>query len=101
MSDTALRSAQPGTETRAAQLARVGRWREAEAAYRVLRDAARQEEWTVGLELQSLPISETQGPVVSDRCRALASRRKALMLTVRYLSRAHAACERGLKARVA
>ena len=98
MSDTLLRSRDltPGTETHAAYLARAGRWVEAEAIYRRLRDEAREAQWSAGLALSALPISETRGPVVSDLCRALSSQRKALMLDVRRYSRARAACERAL-----
>lgn len=97
MSDAALRRVErdaPGTEAHAAALARAGRWPEAEGLYRRLRDEAREREWSLSLELRSLPISETRGPVTSDRARALRAAVMAAMREVRHLSRARAACER-------
>lgn len=97
MSDAALRRAErdaPGTEAHAAELARAGRWREAEALYHRLRDEARERQWTLGLELQALPISETRGPVVSERARPARAAYLAAIREVRHLSRARAACER-------
>lgn len=102
MSDATLRSVErtaPGTEAHAAALARAGRWAEAAGLYRRLRDEAREREWSLGLELRSLPISETRGPVTSDRARALRAAVVAAMREVRHLSRARAACERQLPKR--
>jgi hypothetical protein len=102
VSDAALRGAEraaPGSEAHACALARAGRWIEAEKAYRALRDEARQEEWTVALDLADLPISETRGPFVSDRCRELAGRRKGLIRDIRRFSRARIDAERRAKVR--
>lgn len=98
--DTSLRSAQrtaPGSEAHAVAMARAGRWVEAERLYRELRDQARQDQWTCGLEREALPISETRGPVVSERARDLKARYKGLMLNVRRFSRARADAERRAK----
>jgi hypothetical protein len=97
VSDAALRAVErdaPGTEAHAAALARAGRWVEAEKLYRALYVAAREEEWSVALDLADLPISETRGPFVSDRCRELAARRKGLIRAMRRLSRARIDAER-------
>jgi hypothetical protein len=101
VSDAALRLAEreaPGTERHAAALARVGRWREAEALYRRLRDEATEALWSVNIERQSLPISETRGPTISDRARALRNRAVALHLDARRLSRARIEAERNAAA---
>jgi hypothetical protein len=100
VSDAALRAAArtaPGSESHAVALARAGRWVEAERLYRELRDAARHDQWTVGLEIRCLPISETRGPEVSVRCRELSARYKGLMLDVRRFSRARIDAERRAK----
>ena len=100
--DTSLRSVErqsPGSEAHACALARAGRWVEAECLYRTLYEAARDEEWTVALDIAHLPISETRGPVVSDRCRQLQVRRKGLIRTMRRLSHARIDAERRSKVR--
>lgn len=97
MSDAALRRAElgaPGTETHAATLARAGRWREAEALYRRLRDEARERQWALGIALEDLPISETRGPALSARALEARAAYLAAIREVRHLSRARAACER-------
>ena len=99
MADAALRAVErtgPGSEAHAAALARAGYWAKAEAIYHRLYDEAKEAEWLVSFDLRFLPISETRGPDVSDRCKALAARRKALMLDKRRFSRARVACERAL-----